>query len=165
MNNTLLLTDHILKGYKYSWYQSYYTGWPRKNATLTINDSITVFLRQCHFQSLPLLSQKSRLTYTANFHCLAPPGKVPALALKNKDSMNKEKHHYVTLQRYNPGEATERNSSRPQSWLLIEKKHILKMTLPQQNGSRIKTPSSKLILVSVRWKKNFLRINALTNLI
>ena len=29
---------------------------------------------------------------TAHFHCLAPPGKVSALALKNEDSMNKEKH-------------------------------------------------------------------------
>ena len=40
------------------------------------------------------------------------------------------------------------------------------MTLPQENGSRIKTPSSKsLILVSFCWKKNALLINALTNVI
>ena len=72
------------------------------------------FLRQFHFQNLPLLSQKSQLTYQ-NFHCLAPPGKVSALALKNEDSMNKESIHYVTLQCYNPGEASQRNSSLPQS--------------------------------------------------
>ena len=40
------------------------------------------------------------------------------------------------------------------------------MTLPQKNGSRIKTPSSKsLIFVSFCWKKNVLLLNALTNLI
>ena len=38
--------------------------------------------------------------------------------------------------------------------------HILKMTLPQKNGHRIKTPSSELmILVSSCWKKNFIRNN------
>ena len=40
------------------------------------------------------------------------------------------------------------------------------MTLPQKNGSRIKTPSSKsLILVSFCWKKKVLLINALIYLI
>ena len=95
-----------------------YTGWPRKNATLTINDfkktrdrinklcpllrikfsfqqddtkiinfdegrldSMAVFLRQCQYQNLPLLSQKSQFDVTENFQCLAPPGKVFALAL------------------------------------------------------------------------------------
>ena len=43
------------------------------------------FLRQCHFQNLPLLSQKSQLT-SENFHCLASPGKVSVLALKNEGS-------------------------------------------------------------------------------
>ena len=38
------------------------------------------------------------------------------------------------------------------------------MTLSQKNCSRVKTPSSKsLILVSFCWKKNVLLINALTN--
>ena len=37
---------------------------------------------------------------------------------------------------------------------------ILKMTLPQKNGHRIKTPSSKLtILVSSCWENNFIRNN------
>ena len=39
--------------------------------------------------------------------------------------------------------------------------HVLKMTLPRKNGSRIKTPSSRLtILVSSCWKKNFIHNNA-----
>ena len=38
---------------------------------------------------------------------------------------------------------------------------ILKMTLPQENGHRIKTPSSNLkILMSSCWEKNFIRNNA-----
>ena len=97
-----------------------------------------------------------------------PRVKCLLLLWKTKTAWIKRSIHYVTLQCYNPGEATQRNSSRPQSWLLIEKKQILrkKMTLPQKNGSRIKTPSSKLlILVSFCWKKNFLRINAVTNVI
>ena len=93
----------------------YYTGWPRKNATLTINDikktrinklclllRIKLFFQQddtkivefdegvwilrlffwgnvifkiCHF------CLKSHLWRTKNVHCLAPPGKVFALAL------------------------------------------------------------------------------------
>ena len=47
-----------------------------------------------------------------------------------------------------------------QSWLLKQKWQILKMTLPQKNGHRIQTPSSKLmILVSSCWKKNFIYDN------
>ena len=45
-------------------------------------------------------------------------------------------------------------------WLLRQKWQILKMTLPQKNGHRIQTPSSKLmILVSSCWKKNLIRNN------
>ena len=45
--------------------------------------------------------------------------------------------------------------------LLRQKWQILKMTLPQKNGHRIKTPSSKLmILLWSFWKKNFIRNNA-----
>ena len=135
-----------------------YTGWPRKNATLTINnfkktrgdekaacidayrilfpakwhqdhsfwgkrfDSMAVFLRQCHFQTLPLLSQ-SHNWRTENFHCWLPRVSVCS-CFENEDSMNKRSIHYVTLPCYNPGEATQRNSSRPQSCLLIEKKQL-----------------------------------------
>ena len=87
---------------------------------------MAVFLRQCHFQNLPLLSQKSQLDVPKIVHCLASPGKVSALALKNEDSMNKEKHslrYFVVLQ---SGEATQRNSSIPQSWLLIQKSRFWK---------------------------------------
>ena len=45
-----------------------------------------VIFQICHF------CLKSHNWRTANFHCLAPPGKISALALKNKASMNKEKH-------------------------------------------------------------------------
>ena len=99
------------------------------------------------------------------FHCLASRGKL-LLLWKTKTTWIKRSIHYVTLQCNNPGEATQRNSSLSQSWLLIQKKQILKMTLAQKNCSRIKTPSSKSwIFVSFCWKKNFLRTNALTNLI
>ena len=48
-----------------------------------------------------------------------------------------------------------------QLWLLRQKWQILKMTLPQKNDHRIKTPSSKLmILVSCYWEKNSVHINA-----
>ena len=44
-----------------------------------------------------------------------------------------------------------------QLWLLRQTCQILKMTLPQKNGYRIKTPSSKLmILVSFCWEKNYM---------
>ena len=61
-----------------------------------------------------------------------PRVKCLLLLWNTKTAWIKRSIHYVTLQRYNPGEATRRNSSRPQSWLLIEKKQILKMTLPQK---------------------------------
>ena len=91
-----------------------------------------------------------------------PRVKCLLLLWKTKTAWIKRSIHHVTWQCYNPGEATQRNSSLPQSWLLIQKfKQNLKMTLPQKNGHRIKTPSSKLtILVSSCWKKNFIRNNA-----
>ena len=110
----------------------------------------------------------SKVTIDVQKLCIVWLPRVKCLLLLwiTKTAWIKRSIHYITLQRYNPREATQRNSSLPQSWLLIQKKQILKMTLPQKNGSRIKTPSSKsLILVSFCWKKYFLRINALTNLI
>ena len=78
--------------------------------------------------------------------------------------MNKEKHSLHNFEALQSGGATQRNSSLPQTGLLIQKEQILKMTLPQKNGSRIKTPSSKsLIWVSFCWEKYVLLINALTN--
>ena len=92
-----------------------------------------VIFKICH------LGLKSRNDVPNNFHCLASPGKVSALALKNEFSMNKEKHSLRNSAVLQSGEGTQRNSSLPQSWLLIQKKQILKMTLLQINGSRIKT--------------------------
>ena len=74
--------------------------------------------------------------------------------------------HYVTLKHYNPGELLKEILPYLKRGLLIQKEPILKMALPQRNVSRIKTPSSKsLILVSFCWKKNVLLINAFTDLI
>ena len=85
---------------------------------------------------------------------------------ENEDSMNKRSIHYVTLQCYNPGEATQRNSLDLKRDFLYKRSNFLKLTLLQKNVSRIKTPSLKLLIsVSFCWKNNFLRINALTNLI
>ena len=54
-----------------------------------------------------------------------------------------------------PGEAKQ------WKWTFEIEEQILKMTLPQKNGHRIKTPLSKLtILVSSYWKKNCIRNNA-----
>ena len=60
-----------------------------------------------------------------------------------------------------PGGAKQWTFSVRQLWLLRQEWQILKMTLPQKNGHRIKTPSSKLmILVSSCWKNNFRCIDA-----
>ena len=59
-----------------------------------------------------------------------------------------------------PGGAKQWKFLVRQLWLLRQKWQILKMTLPQKNGHRIQTPSSKLmILVSSCWKNNFIRNN------
>ena len=54
------------------------------------------------------------------------------LIWKMKTAWIKSSIHYIILQ---SGEGTQRNSSLPQSWLLIQKNQILKMTLLQINGS------------------------------
>ena len=114
------------------------------------------------FSRFALLSQKSQFTVPKFFHCLASPGKVSALALyKSEASMNKEKHSLRNFAALESGGATQRNSFLPQTWLLIQKVQIFKMTFAQKNGSRIKVPSSKLtILVSSCWENNFIRNNA-----
>ena len=61
---------------------------------------------------------------TENFHCLAPRGKLSALALKSEDSMNKEKHSLYNFAVLQSGGSY---SSLPQWWLLIQKKQILKI--------------------------------------
>ena len=108
-------------------YDRLYTGWPRKNATSTINDLrktrdgikklcallgikffhskmtlslilIEVFWFHGRFSEAVLFSifatavSKVTTDVPKICHCLASPGNVSALALKNEDSMNKEKH-------------------------------------------------------------------------
>ena len=74
-----------------------------------------VIFKICHF------CLKSHNWRTVNFHRLAS-GYVCFCFQIRRQAWIKRSIHYVTLQYYNPGEATQRNSSRPQSRLLIEKK-------------------------------------------
>ena len=118
------------------------------------------------FSRFALLSQKSQFTYWIFSIVWLPRVNCLLLLCKSEASVNKEKHSLCNFAALQSGGATQRNSSLPQTWLLIQKEQILKMTLPQKNCSRIKTPSSKsLILLSFGWKKNVLLINALTNFI
>ena len=88
---------------------------------------------------------KISIVWLARVKCLL-------LLWKRTTAWIKRSIDYVILQCYNPGDATQRNSSLPQSWLIdfwykrskFWKWHCLKKWL-----YRIKTPSSKsLILVS-----------------
>ena len=63
--------------------------------------------------------------------------------------MTKEKHSLRNFLVLQSGDATQRISSLPQSWLVIQMKQILKMTLPQKNGSRIKNAFIKIIDLGV----------------
>ena len=84
---------------------------------------MAVFLRQCHFQKFATSVSKITIGVPQIFHCLAPPSKVSALALKAKTEWIKRSIHYVTLQRYNPEEATQRFFF---SWhCLVQKKWII----------------------------------------
>ena len=79
--------------------------------------------------------------------------------------MNKEKHYYVILQHYNPGELLKEIPPYLKRDFWYKRSNLKIMTM-SKNGSKIKTPSSKsLILVSFCWKKKVLLITALTNLI
>ena len=125
------------------------------------------FSEAMSFSRFALLYQKSKFTYWKLSIVWLPRAKCLLLLCKtrevqeNKASMNKEKHSLRNFAALESGGATQRNSSLPQTGLLIQKVQILIMTLPQKNGSRIKTPSSKLtILVSFCWEKNFIRNNA-----
>ena len=62
-----------------------------------------------------------------------------------------------------PGEAKQWKNFGTQIVTFELEGQILKVTLPQKNGHRIKTPSSKLtILVSSCWGKNFIHNNTHT---
>ena len=64
-----------------------------------------VIFKICHF------CLKSHNWRPKIFHCLASLGKVSALALKNEDSMNKEKHSLRYSAVLQSGGGTQRNSS------------------------------------------------------
>ena len=169
-----------------------YTGCPRKNATLTINnfkrtrdrmkkkcvqdDTKIVdfdegvlfygrFSEAMSFSRFALLSQKSQFTYRKFSIVWLPQGKCLLLLCKAKSAWIKRSIHLETLQHYNPGSYSKKFL--PTSNVTFDSKGAnFEITLPQKNGSRIKTPSSKsLILVSFCWKTNVLLINLLTNFI
>ena len=95
-----------------------------------------------------------------------PQVKCLLLLWKTKPTWIKRNSHNVILQCYNPRKALKEIPPYLNRDFWYKMNHILKMTLLQKNGYRIKMPSSKsLILVSFCWNKNFLRIYALTNLI
>ena len=110
------------------------------------------------FFFLPLLSQKVKIDLPKIFHCLASPGKVSALALKNGDSVNKEKRSGGSYSK----------TFLPTSIVTFDTKeaNFENDIASDIIGSRIKTPSSKsMILVSFCWKRRFIHLNVLTNLI
>ena len=169
-----------------------YTGWPRKNAKPTINyfkktsdkiNKLCAILRiKFFFQqddtkiinfdegvlilwpffwcNVIFKTSVSKVTIDMPkiFHCWLPRVKCLLLLWKTnfKAAWIKRSTHYVTLQCYNLGKAVKEIPP------YINRDFWYEML--QKNGSRIKTPSSKsLILVSFCRKKNFLRIHALTN--
>ena len=142
------------------------TGWPKKNATLTINifKKTRDRMKKCTLSRIKFFSQQDD-TKNANFdedvlilwpifwcnviskictsiskvtiyvpkifHCLAFPGEVCVLLLcKAKPAWIK--HWLSNFAALQSGGATQRNSYLPQTWLLIQKEHIKKMTLPQK---------------------------------
>ena len=125
------------------------------------------FSEAMSFSRFVLLSQKSQFIYRKLSIVWIPRVNCQLLLCKAKPAwIIKRSIHYVTLQHYNPGKLLKEIPAYLKTWLLIQKEQILKITLPQKNGSRIKTPSSKsLILVSLCRKKNVLFNNALINLI
>ena len=119
------------------------------------------FSEAMSFSRSALLSQKSQFTYRKFSIVWLPRVKCLLLLCKAKPAWIKRSIQLRNFAALQSGGATRRNTSRPQTWLLIQKEQILKITLPQENGSRIKMPSSKLmILVSSCWEKNYTNNNA-----
>ena len=119
------------------------------------------------FSRFALLSQKSQFTYQIFSIVWLPQVNCQLLLCKAKPAwIIKRSIHYVTLQHYKSGGSYSKKFLPTSNVTFDTKWAHLKMTLPRKNGCRIKTPSSKLlILVSFCRKKNVLLINALTNLI
>ena len=98
-----------------------------------------------------------------------PRGKVSALALKSEDTcrMNKEKHSLHNFAVLQSGGSYSKTFLPTSIMSFHTKEANFQNKIASENGSRIKMPfkSKSLILVAFCWKKNFLRINTLTNLI
>ena len=119
------------------------------------------FSEAMSFSRFVLLSQKSQFTYRQFSIVWLPRVMCLLLLCKAKPAWIKRSIHYVTLQHYNPEELLKEIPPYLRRDFWYKRCKFWKMTLPQKNGSRIKTPSSKLkILVSSCWKKNFIRNNA-----
>ena len=119
------------------------------------------FLRQC--SRFALLSQKSQFTHQNVPIVWLPRVKCLLLLCKAKPVWIKRSIHYVTI---TIGGSYSKKFLPTSNVTFDTKGANFENDTVSKNGSRIKTPSSKsLILVSFCWKKNVLLINALTNLI
>ena len=123
------------------------------------------FSEAMSFLRFALLSQKSQFTYRKFSIVWLPRVKCLLLLCKADPAWIKRSIHYVILQHYNPGELLREIP--PYLNVTFDTKGAnIEKDIDSENGSKIKTPSSKsLILVSFCWKKNVLLITALTNLI
>ena len=118
------------------------------------------FSQAMSFSRFALLSQKSQFTYRKFSIVWLPRVKCLLWLCKAEPAWIKRSIHYVILQYYNLGELLKERDF----W--YKRSEFWKWQLTQKNCSKIKTPSSKsLILVSFCWKKNVLLITVLTNLI
>ena len=121
---------------------------------------MAVCLRQCHFQDLPFFPQKSQVTYRKFSIVWLPWVKCPLLLCKAKPAWIKRSIQLRNFAALQSGELLEEipPDLKRNFWY---KRSKFEITLPQKNGSRIKTPSSKLtILVSSCWEKNYTNNNA-----
>ena len=173
----------------------YYTGWPRKNATPTVNNfkktrdrmknlcallHIKFFFQQddtkiVHFDEGVLILEpffwvifkictfciKSHVWGREEFLWVAPPDSNAAKLRNECFSLFMLASLYKARADTLPWETKQWKIFGTYIVTFEIEGQILKMTLPQKNGHRIITPSSKLtILVSSYYKKNFIRNNA-----
>ena len=129
-------------------------------------DSIAVFLKAMTFSEFATSVSKVTTDVPKMSIVWLPRVKCLLLLCKTKTAWIKRSIHYVILQCYNPGKALTEIPHDLNRDFWYKRSKFWKLHCFRKYGSRIKTPSSKsLILVSFYWKKTFLRIYALTNLI
>ena len=104
------------------------------------------FSEAMSFRRFALLSRKSQFTYRNFFIVWLPRVKCLLLLCKTKPALIKRSIHYVTLQHYNLHGGARNSSLYLKRDFWNKKEQILKMALPQKNGSRIKTPSLKSLI-------------------